>query len=135
MYSLVSHFELEAAKAIDDAVAAAEQNDASIDVSAARLIASCVHGGRNSALARFAGTGRLDRRQALLELEDVLVPEGRDLWVAALWDFIDQPSGRPGRSAASLSASRLRPTLQVLRRTWNRDGGKRTFSEGERQVL
>lgn len=50
----------------------------------ARVIAASIHTGDGSALARFAGTGQLDRQAALAELNLVRLPLEREGWVDAL---------------------------------------------------
>ena len=54
----------------------------------ARLIAATIHSGDDSALARFAATGTLDRQNALAELNLVRLPIEREGWVDALGRYI-----------------------------------------------
>ena len=63
------------------------------DTALARLIAATLHGGPDSALERFAGTGTLDREDALAELNDVRVPLEREGWVDLLGRFILSRAG------------------------------------------
>lgn len=62
----------------------------------ARLIAGSVHGGADTALCRFAGTGELRPEEALAELNHVRVPFAQEAWVDALGRFILATAG--GRS-------------------------------------
>lgn len=54
----------------------------------ARLIAASLHTGDGTALERFAATGRLDRQQALTELNDLRLPFEREGWIDALGRYI-----------------------------------------------
>ena len=54
----------------------------------ARLIAASLHTGDGRALERFAATGRLDRQQALAELNDLRLPFEREGWIDALGRYI-----------------------------------------------
>lgn len=66
------------------------------DISLARLIAATLHAGLDSALERFAGTGKLHPEAALAELNDVRVQLEREAWVDLLGRFILSRAG--GRS-------------------------------------
>ncbi|WP_448810393.1 hypothetical protein [Agromyces bauzanensis] len=60
----------------------------------ARLIAGSVHGGIDTALCWFAGTGELRPEKALAELNSVKVPFEQEGWVDALGRYILSQGGR-----------------------------------------
>lgn len=60
----------------------------------ARLIAGSVHGGPDSALCRFAGTGDLQPEAALAELNHLRVPFEQEGWVDALGRYVLAQGGR-----------------------------------------
>lgn len=62
----------------------------------ARLIASSVHTGPDTALCLFAGTGELRPEEALHELNHLRVPFEQEGWVDALGRFVLATTG--GRS-------------------------------------
>lgn len=62
----------------------------------ARLIAGSVHGGTDTALCRFAGTGEIRPEAALTELNSLRVPFDQEAWVDALGRYILATAG--GRS-------------------------------------
>lgn len=59
----------------------------------ARLIAGAVHGGTDTALCWFAGTGELRHEAALQELNAVIVPFEHEGWVDALGHHILYATG------------------------------------------
>lgn len=62
----------------------------------ARLIAGSVHGGTDTALCRFAGTGEINPEATLTELNGLRVPFEQEAWVDALGRYILSTAG--GRS-------------------------------------
>ncbi|WP_033106688.1 hypothetical protein [Microbacterium profundi] len=60
----------------------------------ARLIAGSVHGGIDTALCWFAGTGELRAETALAELNDLRVPFEQEGWVDALGRYVLATGGR-----------------------------------------
>lgn len=60
----------------------------------ARLIAGSIHGGPNTALCHFAGTGELRPEEALAELNQLRLPFEQEDWVDALGQYILARGGR-----------------------------------------
>lgn len=60
----------------------------------ARLIAGTVHGGTDTALCWFAGSGELRPEEALDELNRLQVPYEQEGWVDALGRYILSHGGR-----------------------------------------
>jgi hypothetical protein len=54
----------------------------------ARLIAGSIHGGPDTALCRFAGTGQLRAEEALAELNQLRLPFEKEGWVDALGRYV-----------------------------------------------
>lgn len=54
----------------------------------ARLIAGSIHGGPDTALCHFAGTGELRAEEALAELNQLRLPFEQEEWVDALGQYI-----------------------------------------------
>ncbi|GAB2513102.1 hypothetical protein [Paramicrobacterium agarici] len=54
----------------------------------ARLIAGSIHGGPETALCHFAGTGELRAEEALAELNQLRLPFEKEEWVDALGRYV-----------------------------------------------
>jgi hypothetical protein len=98
MSSLDSYWDELAREAIRDGIAEAADRDGRIDVSTARLICACIHEDPRSALARFAGTGHLNRHKVAAELDKLTPPLEHAAWIAELRSYLARPHRHPERS-------------------------------------